>query len=54
MKNLIMGLIVTGWVSGAIVSIMTENKYIPVIIVFVFTVLAVSIYIKHDLKNDKN
>ena len=49
MKNLIIGLIVTGWGSGAIVSIMTENEYIPAIIVFVFTVLAVLFYIFNDL-----
>lgn len=53
MKNQILGMIVTGLI-GAIVSTITKDKYIPAIIVCIFTIMAAFIYLKHELNNDKN
>ncbi|WP_148268894.1 hypothetical protein [Arcobacter sp. L] len=49
MKNIIFSLILTGWILGGYLSLITENEYIPAIIVFSFNVVALIIYLKKSL-----
>lgn len=54
MKELINRLILSGMALGAIVSIVTDYIFVPIIIVFIFLIIASFIYIKYELNNDKN
>lgn len=53
MKELINRLILSGMALGAIVSIVTDYIFVPIIIVGIFVGIAIFIYLKHELNNKK-